>query len=399
MNKKRLRMVLEFVFIVAAILWLINIGSKRIHRPLYEPDEAAWIYSSYYFNLYFLKFGLFHQDWEDYDAYDHPPLVKYIVGATLFLKGHIFNSLAAKKMWFSIPMNQYGVYYPLMVSKVPKGVLPTIRSVILTFAFLSVLLIYIFLRKFYGIIPAIIGSTLLILNLIFIKLSPQITADPVLLFFFICFILTATLYIKSGKSIYLFGGFIFSSLAFLTKLNGLILIFILFFVLIIRNGFSLSKYNFKVIIFGFATFLMITILLNPFFLNYGIKGIFKMIDYRISHIPLQQKVHSAIALTSVGERVRAEISTIFLLSSAFHRIFKIPFEFFLFLLGVYYSIRKKDLILLTILFFFILLPLSVLPLNWSRYYYTVVPFICIIAGTSLNIFGELGKRNNMRLSE
>jgi hypothetical protein len=85
MKKKHLRIVMA------------NIKNKRINLILYEPDEAAWIYSGYYFNLYFLKFDLFHKDWTDYDAYDYPPLMKYIVGGTLFLKGHVFDSLEAKK--------------------------------------------------------------------------------------------------------------------------------------------------------------------------------------------------------------------------------------------------------------------------------------------------------------
>jgi uncharacterized membrane protein len=100
-----------------------------------------------------------------------------------------------------------------------------------------------------------------------------------------------------------------------------------------------------------------------------------------------------LALLSLEERLKTEMGIIFLTSSEFYGVTKIPFEFILFLLGIYYSIRKREFILLTILVFFVLPPLLVLPLNRERYYYTVIPFIFIIAGASLNIFKELRKED------
>ena len=391
MKKKHLRIVVEVLFIIFVILWMTNIIDKRINLLLYEPDEAAWIYSGYYFNLYFLKFDLFHKDWTDYDAYDHPPLVKYIVGGTLFLKGHVFDSLEAKKMWHSIPMNKYASNYGLLISKIPNNALPFIRFVIFIFAFLSVLLFYIFVRSFYGMLPAIVSTSLLMTNLIFIEFSTQILADPVLLFFFIFFVLLCALYLKSGNNIFIFFCFVLSSFAFLTKPNGLILIFVLFFVILVKNRFRISNYNFKILFFGFITFLLMTILLNPFFINSGIHGIVKMVEHRVSHIHFQQETFKSGALLSMGERFQAEIGTIFFKFSLFNKIIGFPFELILFLLGIYYSVRKRDIILLIILVFFILPTISILPLNWERYYYTVIPFIYIIAGVSLNIFKELKK--------
>src|SRR4030043_1252366 len=121
MKKKRLRSALEILFIIIAILWMGNEIGGRFYLPLSEPDEAAWIYSGYYFNLYFLTFNLFHKDWTDYDAIDHPPLVKYIVGGTVFLKGHVFDSLDAKEMWRRIPMDQYLPNYLLLKRKLPAN--------------------------------------------------------------------------------------------------------------------------------------------------------------------------------------------------------------------------------------------------------------------------------------
>ncbi|MBS1114026.1 MAG: hypothetical protein H6Q92_1789, partial [Nitrospirae bacterium] len=315
MKNRRLRVYIQVLFIALAILWMFHEMGGRFYLPLSEPDEAAWIYSGYYFNLYFLKFDLFHKDWQDYDAYDHPPLVKYIVGGTLFLKGYVFDSLDAKRMWQHIPMNQYLAYYGIMKSQVPENALLLTRSVIFIFAFLSVALLYIFLRTFYGILPAIAATSLLITNSTFIRLSTQTIADPVLLFFFTLFLLLSAHYLKSGNNITLFLGFILSSLTLLTKLNGLILLFALGFVLVIKNRFSISNYNGKLLIFGFSTFLLMTVLLNPFFLNSGIHGLVKMFEHRIAHLHFQQETFAPAALLSIGERIKSEIAMIFFRSS------------------------------------------------------------------------------------
>lgn len=386
MKKKRLKIYIEVLFIIFAILWIFHDVGGRFYLPLSEPDEAAWIYSGYYFKLFFLKFDLSHTDWLDYDAYDHPPLVKYIIGGILFLKGYVFDSLDAKKQWRSIPMDQYLVHYRLMKSKLPEGILPLTRLIMFSFAFLSLVFLYIFARNSYGILPAIVCTSLLIANDIFIRLSTQTIADPVLLFFFIFFIWLCSQYMKSGKDIYILAGFVLSSFAFLTKLNGLILIFVLFFILLLKNGFSIRHYHIRPLILGCIAFLFITMLLNPFFLKSGPQGLFKMIGHRVTHLQLQQKTFKISALPSLEDRLKAEIDVIFFKYSKITERTGIPFELIMFFLGICYLFVKRDLILLTILIFFILAPLSVLPINWVRYYYTVIPFVYVISATSLNFF-------------
>ncbi len=388
MKKKRLKIYAEVLFIILATLWLFREVGGRFYLPLSEPDEAAWIYSGYYFNLYFLKFDLSHGDWVDYDAYDHPPLVKYIVGGTLFVKGHVFESLDAKKIWRSIPMDQYLANYRLMKSKLPDQILPLTRFVIFSFASLSLVFFYLFTRTFYGIVPAIVCTSLLITNEIFIRLSTQTIADPVLLFFFIFFVWLCSKYIKTRKDIYILGAFILSSFALLTKLNGLILIFALFFLLLLKNRLSIQRYHYKVLVLGFLSFLFIVLILNPFFLKTGVGGLAKMVDHRVTHLRLQQETFKISSLPSLGERLKAEIDVIFFKYSKIRQFTGIPLELILFFVGVCYLLLKRDLILFTILIFFIGAPLSVLPINWVRYYYTVIPFVYIISAASLNLFNK-----------
>ena len=98
---------MEFFFILSIALWMLHVLNRTNHMPILQPDEAAWVYSGYYFNLYFLQFNLFHKDWSDYDAFDHPPLVKYITGGTVYLKGYRIDSLDAKRLWRTIPIGRF----------------------------------------------------------------------------------------------------------------------------------------------------------------------------------------------------------------------------------------------------------------------------------------------------
>ena len=65
-----------------------------------ELDEAAWIFSSYYYRLAFQRHDLRSPDWRHADALDHPPLAKFMFGALLERDGLAAGSLTAKERWF-----------------------------------------------------------------------------------------------------------------------------------------------------------------------------------------------------------------------------------------------------------------------------------------------------------
>jgi 4-amino-4-deoxy-L-arabinose transferase-like glycosyltransferase len=375
-------------------------GLKQLENKKYSPnlesDEPAWIFTGYYFNLYFLRFDLFHPDWNDYEAFDQPPLAKYIVGGTLFLKGYTIDSLDPKKFWNSIPADKLPLYFDLVKHKIPNPtvVIPFTRSVIFLFALSSLLLIYFFVRSFYGVLPAVISTSLVISNPIYNYYSIRIIADPILLFFFSLFILLCALYLKSGKNVYIVFTFIVSSLAFLTKLNGILLVFVVMAILLIREKFSISKKDWKFLIIGFVAFLLTSILLNPVFLNIGIKTIWKMIEVRLSATHVLQETFKDAALLSVSERFVYATKTIFFRSCLFYPLIKVPVELIMFGLGIYYIFKKKDFFLISVFVFLVVIPISLLPYNVPRYFYWIYPFIYIIAGLSLNLFKEiLGKKD------
>jgi len=393
-KKKYLKFLLDLAFILLIIIGGWKVLGEKKYGDLIDSDEVAWIFTGYYFNLYFLHGGLFHPDWKDYEAFDHPPLAKYVVGGSLFLKGYSIDSLDPKKFWNTIPIDQFPRYFDLIKDKIPNPtiVIPFVRSVIFGFALSSLLLIYLFMRTSYGILPALISTSLIIINPIFSKISVWILAEPILLFFFTLFLLLCAFYLKTQRSIYLVFASVVCSLAFLTKLNGILLVPILIIVFLAKNKFSISKQDWKFVITGCIAFFLITIFLNPVFLNNGIKAIRKMIEVRLSAFHIYQETYKDVALLSVSGRFLTATKMIFFRYSIFYQWVKIPLELIMFVLGMYYSFTRKDLLLLSMFAFLVIIPVSFLPYNVFKYYYWIFPFTHVIAALSLNLIKETLER-------
>jgi hypothetical protein len=395
-KRKYLKFSLELIFILLIIIGGLKVLENRKYTDLYDSDEVAWIFTGYYFNLYFLRFDLFHPDWNDYEAFDHPPLAKYVVGGSLYLKGYTIDSLDPKRFWNSIPINKFPMYFELVKHQIPNPmiVIPFTRSIIFVFALSSLLLIYVFVRISYGVLPAMVSTSIIMINPIFTNISMWILAEPILLFFFTLFILLCALYLKSRRNIYIVFAFIISSLAFLTKLNGILLVFVLIIIFLIKNKFSISKQDYKYLIAGFIAFLLITILLNPVFLNAGIKAIGKMVEVRWSAFHRYQETFKDVALHSVSERFFTTTKMVFFKYSLFYQLIKVPVELIMFVVGMYYIFRRRDLLLISVFIFLVVIPVSILPYNTIKYYYWIFPFTHIIASLSVNVFKEmLGKRD------
>jgi hypothetical protein len=72
---------------------------------------------------------------------------------------------------------------------------------------------------------------------------------------------------------------------------------------------------------------------------------------------------------------------------------KIPVELIMFLVGMYYICSKRDLLLISIFTYLVIIPISILPYPAPRYFYWITPFIHIIGGLSINVWGEMfGKK-------
>jgi len=151
----------------------------------------------------------------------------------------------------------------------------------------------------------------------------------------------------------------------------------------------MSKDDWKSLITGIIAFLIISVLLNPVFLNTGIKAIWKMFEVRWSVFRVYQETWKSVPLFSISERFLIATKMIFFKYSIFYQLVKIPVELILFGAGIYYALRRKELLLILIFVFLVVIPISILPFNIPRYYYWIFPFIYIIAGLSSHLFKEI----------
>ncbi len=385
-KKKYLKLCLELIFILSILIGGSEVLETRKNMLLQESDEVAWIFTGYYFKLYFLRFDIFNPDWNDYESFDHPPLAKYIVGGSLFLKGHTIDTLDPKRFWNTIPLTNMRPHFEMIKDKIPDPitVVPYLRSVIFAFALSSLFLLYIFIRISYGILPAFLSTLLIMINPIFIMVSTRIVADPILLFFFALFTLLGGLYWRSKKEVYIILAFIVSAFAFLTKLNGILLVFLLILFFLVRKRFSVSKRDRKLLMTGILIFIAICVLLNPVFLNSGLKAIGRMADARLSAFHrIPQETSKDAALFSLSDRFITATRMIFLKYSPLYRLIRVPVELIMFIAGFCYILIRRDLFLMLMLVFFVVIPISLLPFNAMRYFYWIMPFTHMVAGLSL----------------
>jgi hypothetical protein len=190
-------------------------------------------------------------------------------------------------------------------------------------------------------------------------------------------------------NVYLVIAFVISSFAFLTKLNGILLLPVLFVTFLVKNKFSISGQDWKWLLIGVVAFLLISILLNPVFINTGFKALWRMAEVRLSAFRIYQETFKDVALFSVSERFITTTQMIFFKYSLFYHNIKIPVELIMFGGGIYYLFRRRDLLLMTIFVFLVIIPVAVLPYNTIKYYYWMFPFMHIIAGLSSSLLRDV----------
>jgi hypothetical protein len=165
----------------------------------------------------------------------------------------------------------------------------------------------------------------------------------------------------------------------------------------VEKKFSISKQDFKSLAVGFIAFLLISILLNPVFLNSGTKAIGKMIEVRLTAFRIYQETFKHVALLSVSDRFITATGVIFFKYSRFYQLIKVPVELIMFMLGMFYVFRRRDLFFILIFIFLVVVPIAILPYKASRYFYWIIPFTYIIAGLSSNLFKEMVSKKNLEL--
>jgi hypothetical protein len=213
--------------------------------PLFDEDEGftAEVAREMLQNREFI---LLESNYEP--RYDKPPLAFWIISGSLYILGN--NEVAAR--------------------------LPSIL-----FSAGLIYIIFVFVRKRYGVDKALIAGLLMIGTLQFSVMSKAAIADPILYFFVVSAMLSFLEYLENKKLKFLFLFTIANALAFLTK--GPIVLFISA-ILVITSSFHLRSWKplFAVIdIRQIAVFLLLV--LPWFILSYQKVGMLMINDFFFKH--------------------------------------------------------------------------------------------------------------------
>jgi len=176
LKTKYLKYGLELIFVVLLILGGFHQLEKRKKSAVYESDEVSWIYTDIILTLYFLRLDFLALTGKIYEAFDHPPLGKYIIGATLYLKGYTIDSLDPKRVINdNLPIvNARNFLIVDLAGSQSKNCDPFCKICYLSFCALSLLLIIFPSETLYGPFPAALSALLIISHPIFNLISTRI---------------------------------------------------------------------------------------------------------------------------------------------------------------------------------------------------------------------------------
>ena len=93
----------------AVLIVIVGLGINYYERGLRpfsaaDMDESCWVSCTYYYHLAFKRGDLGSKDWMHLDCIDHPPLMKFLLGATIdWGAGFTVTDLTLREKWDSFP--------------------------------------------------------------------------------------------------------------------------------------------------------------------------------------------------------------------------------------------------------------------------------------------------------
>jgi len=218
---------------------------------------------------------------------EHPPLIKNIAVLPLLFLNLNLPEIPQEKKYENIQWD-FGSQFLFKVGNDPDIITFWTRTAIILFNGFLLFLVYYFLRKTFGIFPALISLFLLVFSQNFIAHSPLVVFDVPLALLSLLSVLTFSLFLKGlieNKKFWqnFILAVLFTSLALLTKFQALFLLLSLFsggliFILFTKKNFW-KRYLLFFIFFSVLILIFIGIFHGLQTVNMTVKGLQHQISY------------------------------------------------------------------------------------------------------------------------
>jgi hypothetical protein len=306
--KHKLNIIHMLLIIIIGFVLLFEIGRLSLHVP-YNLDEISWFFHTQFYEELFLHRNIQKEVWDSYEAFDHPPLVKYIFGAYLHLQ---FPQLSNERRMFVTKFGRWGFYYNPMLQNVEKSpfalYIGQMREVNIVATVITIIFVIILLQQMQiHVVFQGVAVLLLLRNRIF--LVSMISAQPdawmtcLLFFSFLLFFI----YVRQQKFIYLVFASLIAGLSTAAKLTGVVLLPVFVFYEIFNGCFegkslcSIIKHS--IVIIG-CTIISWSIL-NPTLYFSPIRNSIRYFQFRVTQSQKNQYFAQESNLPTVSSRLYA----------------------------------------------------------------------------------------------
>jgi len=407
---KLLIIIILFFFVSMPIITNLELQSFHI-------DENYWIYFGKVFKPLFIDKGIHNLEIQNYRD---PPLIKYLFGFIAYsISGKDgFERLMAKPWWNDSKDADADMD---KIKRPPKEVLYFSRLAIALFGIFTCLLIYLIGKTVFGVLTGTASALILAYNPLMLTSGRRAMSDMPSVFFMAASIVVIIIFYRHLMAhrfvkVLIYSLLIGFCIAFAagTKLSGglSMIIFALFCVAAgiiesIQNGFS---QRFKIILTSLlisaAVSFSLFVAINPALYNNPIRRVAGIIEANAQMSSYQQQFFSSNALISFKDKFISVFRKVLLPPNyvTLGNIFKIPLDLMFFVFGflmlIYNEITgyRKNRVLsdrFIIITWVVVVFCGIIywiPLDWDRYYLSLIPCIAIIIGYCLGEIINLGKK-------
>lgn len=392
------------VLILTLLMIILSFGYngwQKSERKMKDIDEAAWVFSSYYWQLVLNK-DWENEDWKGFDAIDHPPMAKYLFGMALKPFDLVPQSIELKEYWRSNDLNIPN-FFPFLKSlqeRTSTEALKVGRWVSTVFFALSALMVFILGRYFFSQAVGFMATALFCTNKLVNQLAMNVVSDGILLFFILVGVALQVVWVnryRDNKNVLgiCIGLSVVSALAYLTKINGLGVLG-LSALTILYYGLSCpyKKFPQKVLSVFFNLLIMTSVCaLLVYALNPSLWGDFlnfqqSMFLHRLERVGVQMNAFYWFALPSFSLQVSYFIKRLLFDHDIFYGATHLPLFLSGFVLGCvrFYTedvISQKRRVFYVNALAWCGAVLFTYKLNWDRYLLPVLPFVMLVVGFGL----------------